>query len=233
MEGNDTEQMQLGAAPRKLQIAAPGQFSHIHAVRRKTIHAKIRMDAGQLFDTVADIAQMAAVIACTEAIIAICFQLLHKTAYSGIVGVLGVFHGGTIGVVTDLPNGLDNQNLLFGQELLVQFFRCSAIRGTGIVGTIIAAEVLLTELAEFVVNRDILRSNQRSRQIFAACVRQNILCSHREPSFRWGKSGERLCRGGRGDVGHRGAVGGYSMHKVWPGGCGGHVQTAATKKKER
>ena len=193
VERDHSKQVQLGTAPCKFQIAASGQFGYIHTVGRKAINAQVRMDTRQLFGAVADIAQMAAVIACTEAVVAIRFQLLHKTAHSGIVGVLGVFHGRTIGVIADVPNGLDDQNLLFGQQLLVQIFRCSAIRRTGIVGAIIAAEILLTELAEFIVNRDILRGNQRSSQVFAACVFQNVLCSHKEPSFRWGRLGESHC----------------------------------------
>ena len=193
MERDHSKQVQLGTAPCKFQIAASGQFGHIHAVGRKAIDAQVRMDTRQLFGAVADIAQMAAVIACTEAVVAIRFQLLHKAAHSGIVGVLGMFHGGTIGIIADFPNGLDNQNLLFGQQLLVQVFRSSAIRGTSIVGAIIAAKILLTELAECIVNRDILRGNQRSRQIFAVCVFQNVLCSHKEPSFRWRGSGESHC----------------------------------------
>lgn len=115
MERDHSKQVQLGAAPCKIQIAAPGQLGHIHAVGRKTIDSQVRMDTRQLFDAVADIAQMAAVIACTETVVAICFQLLHKTAHSGIVGILGVFHGGAIAIIDDFPNGLDDQNLLFGQ----------------------------------------------------------------------------------------------------------------------
>ena len=59
----------------------------------------------------------------------------------GIVGSLAFFDGGHVGVVPDLDDGLQHQDLFVSKQTGLHLLRAAAVRGTGVIGTILPAEI--------------------------------------------------------------------------------------------
>ena len=71
------------------------------------------------------------------------------------MGFLGMADSALIIEALDVPDGGDHQCFLLGENCLVQRFHTAAVRRAGVIGTILATEVLLTKFPELGVYRHI------------------------------------------------------------------------------
>ena len=148
MVGNHTEQVELPGNPAKLQAAPLCQLCHINAVGGHTADSFFRMGAGQIFFPLTGIAQWAAIVPSAEAGASRRFYFCHQTQDSRVVGFLGMADSAFIIEALDVPDGGDHQCFFLIENCLVQRFHTAAVRRAGVIGTILAAEILLTKFPE-------------------------------------------------------------------------------------
>lgn len=106
-------------------------------------------------------AKGAATGACHEAGHTAGCHLLFQTEHGGVVGRFRLTDGLLVRVVGNIPEGLQDKGLLSGQNPVAHLGKGAAVRRTGVIHAVLAAEVFGAKFAENLVEGNLLRRDDR------------------------------------------------------------------------
>ena len=130
-------------------------FLHKDAVGGHTGISVLRKLAGLSQCALAGTAQSAAACAYQKSVAAFSPETLSQPDLAGIMRCFCRLYSSHVGIIRDLPNGLQNHCIFVGQDSLPHLLRGAAVRRAGVIGTILAAEIFFTVGSERGIKYDI------------------------------------------------------------------------------
>lgn len=154
------------------------QSCYIDAVGGHAADARIWVGTGLADDLLAGVAQGTAVVPQAKAGKTVLPQLPGQSQNGGVMVNPGMGNGLLILEAADGPGALQYQSPGLCCQLSVGFLHGAAIRGTGVVSPVVAAQVLFTEGSEFAIGDDFFGGEKGGGKSFRLGKVENFLVCH-------------------------------------------------------